>query len=239
MNKFRLLLLNCAEIVPTPPLPWPSSQRHIFLRKQPEKFGVLQSTLSAFWPEAIQRSAVARRYEYSLGRLGAATLLSDMGQKEADQWIGQEGRRPIWPSGIVGSISHSEELVVVTAGHSEDACFSLGIDVERLERDPKIVEPLRLCFNEREMIHLKCVPYGWLTGFSAKEALFKCLSEEVGRYFDFRDVEIVRVDAENQKLVLRLLVSLSPRLQAGMEVVGFYRQFDGHVWSGVIWSKHS
>ncbi|WP_375784632.1 4'-phosphopantetheinyl transferase [Bradyrhizobium sp. Pha-3] len=56
--------------------------------------------------------------------------------------------------------------------------------------------------------------------FSAKEAIFKCLFPEVGRYFDFHDATIDSLDTDQGRFSARLLVSVTPRLVAGTRLDG-------------------
>ncbi len=235
MSELTGLLPWLGQVLESPVLPWPADCPHMFVRKRAERIDAAQSTLVHLWPESIRRSQPARRYEYLLGRLGAAVLLGRLGVPEKDQWVGQEGRRPLWPRSMVGAIAHTEELLAITVGFRSARLDSLGVDLERVSLDPEAVEALRLCFTARELERLQTIEDGPVTGFSAKEALFKCLSAEAGRYFDFLEAEIVAVDPVEQELRLQLLVGLSPRLPRGTTLSASYRRLDSHVWAGVVW----
>jgi 4'-phosphopantetheinyl transferase EntD len=135
----------------------------------------------------------------------------------------------------LGSIAHTDELLVVTAGLRSPRLDALGVDLERLPLTADAADAMHLCLTAREVDRLMCVEDGLVTGFSAKEALFKCLSAEAGRYFDFLEAEIVDVDPVSQELRLQLLVDLSPRLPRGKALRVAWRRLEGHVWTGVVW----
>ena len=104
-------------------------------------------------------------------------------------------REPIWPDGIVGSISHCGAIAAAAASRSS-ARGGIGIDIE-------IAEPL-----DDSTLDLICCPaeLKWLQNrenareyakliFSAKESVYKCIWPTVQRFVDFRDIAI-RIDAE-------------------------------------------
>ena len=230
-------LLQIAEVIAPPPLPWLPTHPHIFVRKRPNRASAAQEMMVHLWPEMVRRSVPARRYEYVVGRLAAACLLASLDVSEGERWLISEGRRPIWPAGILGAISHTADLVAVTAGPRHADIHSVGIDVERLSTREEFGDTLALCFTDQEMMRLEALEYGPVTGFSAKESLFKCLSVEAGGYFDFLDAEIVAVDPVSQELDIRLSSNLSARLHKGTAFRARYRLVHGHVWTGVVWTS--
>lgn len=231
------LLSQLGDVIDPPTLPWPAAYPHLFVRKRSDRIEIAQGALVHLWPEAIRRSVPPRRYEYILGRLAAATLLARLGLTVSNCWVGQEKSRPMWPKNVVGAISHTDELLVVTAGFRTGMVEAVGIDVELLPLNAATAESLCICFTTDELNRLARIEHGSITGFSAKEALFKCLSSEAGRYFDFLDVEIVGVDPVRRELQLRLLVDLSPRLPRGTTLRAAYQRHMGHVWTGVVWQN--
>lgn len=237
MSDLTGLLLQLGEVIEAPPLPWPTAYPHLFVRRRAEQIDTAQATLVHLWPEAIQRSVPSRRYEYLLGRLAAAALLARLGVPTDHRWVGQEGRRPLWPQSVAGAISHTDELLVVTAGRRTAKIDAVGVDVERLSLDPEAAASLRMCFTANEMRRLNAIEHGPVTGFSAKEALFKCLSNEAGRYFDFLDAEIIGVDPVGRELQVQLLIDLSSSLPRGTILRAAYQRLDGHVWTGVAWQN--
>lgn len=235
INLARLLKL--ADIVRTRPLPWPAPHRHLFLRKRTDRVDAAQSVSFDDLPDAILRSIPARRYEYIVGRLAASELLCRLGVPSDECWVGSKDGRPIWPAGILGSISHTKDLVVVTVVPRSEKLHSVGIDIEYLHSEPSVLEALLPCFNEQERLLLSRVENGLLVGFSTKEALFKCLSLEAGRYFDFREAEITMIDVADQIVEIQLLTSLSTRLGKFEKFRSPYRVVEQHVCTGILWGS--
>lgn len=238
-NNMELLLQQFGEVIQTPALPWPSAYPQLFVRKLREPIDATPLALAHLWPPAIQRSTLVRRYEYLLGRLAAASLLAQLGVPTPKCWVGQQDRRPLWPQGIAASISHTDTLLIVSAGPCTEEIEAIGVDIERASIDEETSSALHLCFTANEMQRLHAMESGLVIGFSAKEALFKCLSHESNGYFDFLDVEIIDVDVCANTLSVRLLTNLSARLQRGMILSIAHRLIDDHVWTGALWGPRS
>ena len=138
-------------------------------------------------------SAVAkRRREFAAARRCARELLARLGEP-ARPILRTADRAPIWPSAVVGSISHSDALAAVAV--APRARFpGLGIDVEPdapLERDlwRKICTP-----RERERLAAAGEPGPGSTVrlvFGAKETVYKCVFPHVGRFIGFQEVEVM------------------------------------------------
>jgi enterobactin synthetase component D len=226
-------LLQLAEAIEPPELPWPSTHPHLLVRKRADRIAAAQACHTQLWSEAIHRSVPARRYEYVLGRLAVASLLANLGVAPEERWLRSESRRPIWPAGVVGAISHTNEMVAVTVGPANERIRAVGIDIELLTGQSPLAGSFDQCFTAQEAAQLAFIEQGLLVGFSAKESLFKCLAAEVGRYFDFLEVEVVAVDCAVQQIEMRLLTDLSVRLRKGMTFYAGYRFAHAHVWTGL------
>ncbi|MGW1077688.1 hypothetical protein [Streptomyces sp. NPDC002537] len=117
-----------------------------------------------------------RRRDFLAGRLAARRALALAGLPVGE--ILADGRRPVFPEGSVGSISHSGGLAVALAAPA--ARFrALGCDLE-LRGLPVAAAHLVLSEDER----------GWMAGsgrrllfaFSAKETAFKVLGDDAPSY---------------------------------------------------------
>ncbi len=94
---------------------------------------------------------------------------------------------PMWPKGLVGSISHSRELAAATI--LRDA-VGVGIDIERQRRLK--VDTVRRVATKEEYSRYSVVPdFDWTLLFSAKESVFKAISPLVRRYIGFQEVELL------------------------------------------------
>lgn len=234
--KFRPSKLSeLADVVLTPALPLPLGYLQVVVRKRPYETALTHLVNRNLWPLEVCRSVPSRQYEFVVGRLAAATLLMHLGAAESDWWVSSDHRRPVWPRGIVGCIAHTDALVAVVAGHEIGGAISVGLDIEKLDASQAALDALNLCFNDGERRLLSQLRYGLLLGFSAKESLFKCLSTEAARYFDFLDAEVTSIDQISQKLELRLLTTLSPKLPRLCRFHCSYMFFERHVWTLIVW----
>lgn len=142
--------------------------------------------------EAFVARAGRKRYmEFRAGRICARYALAKLGIPSRAILV-RDDRTPIWPSGTIGSISHTNEYCVAMA--TSTARFSgLGIDIETstpmdLELSPIICSPSEL----RWLQSLAPGDQGtWLKAlFVAKEAIYKCQFCVTERVLDFLDISI-------------------------------------------------
>jgi enterobactin synthetase component D len=110
-----------------------------------------------------------RRREFWMGRSAARRALRELGA--GDGPILRDGRRPIFPSGVTGSISHSAGVAVAIVA-SVGPVRGLGIDLE-LRRLPGAAG--RLVLGAEDAGHVAAGRYSCAEAFSAKEAAFKAL----------------------------------------------------------------
>ena len=116
-----------------------------------------------------------RNEESTAGRLCAQVACEKLGEQEVT--IGQyEDGRPHFPSGIVGSISHSHAYAFSVVGKESD-WYSLGIDVEKMERTPRQLEAIhKKILTEEERKKWGGDPQASLAIFTLKEAAYKCVN---------------------------------------------------------------
>jgi enterobactin synthetase component D len=139
-------------------------------------------------PESLRFAVPKRQSEYLAGRLCAAHALRAVGLPEA---VGQAGRAPIWPDGVVGSISHSDSRVICVVSRFHRG---LGVDVEPLMTPAQAQDIHDLILTDAEMklrpSHLGFEPFLTLM-FSAKEAVYKALSPHLLQMPGFLDVTLL------------------------------------------------
>ncbi len=97
---------------------------------------------------------------------------------------------PLFPDGVVGSITHSRGLVAVAAASLGDGILTVGIDVHPARRLPPGVAALVATPRE-----LEAVPptRRWIAPtviFSAKESVFKAWYPLSGHWLEYGDIEI-------------------------------------------------
>jgi 4'-phosphopantetheinyl transferase EntD len=90
---------------------------------RPALFALEESCLG---PGAGER----RRFFFGLGRAAARDALAELGIAPVAIGSGPGGE-PLWPTGIVGAISHTGDLAIAIVGRAADYA-GLGVDVERL-----------------------------------------------------------------------------------------------------------
>ncbi len=107
-----------------------------------------------------------RRKEFLAGRVSCRKALERLGLGSIPIGVGEDGR-PIFPKGIVGSVSHSSGFCgcVVACGKTYKY---VGLDIESVERMSEKVA-LKVCGTLEEY------PLKSTVIFCAKEAFYKCL----------------------------------------------------------------
>ncbi len=124
---------------------------------------------------AVARAVAKRRPELAFGRACARAALG------AHIAIGVgPGGAPIWPTGVTGSITHTDDYAAAAIVRSGN----IGIDVELLARIDEVAGLAERVALPSERV----VPVGVV--FSAKESVYKCLYPTAGRFLEFADVEL-------------------------------------------------
>ncbi|QJD67285.1 4'-phosphopantetheinyl transferase superfamily protein [Xanthomonas campestris pv. badrii] len=216
-------------------LPWPDGTA---LSVQVLAFGRDDFAIEAFTqagiacPAAIARSVRKRQAEYFFGRLAARQAMRQQAliDPAIAVQVGTGGaREPLWPPGIIGSISHTERLAAAAVVPAQSR-RGIGIDLEHLVSPEARDALLGAVVNsvELELLHAVQTSSRWTRDalltlvFSAKESLFKASFAAVGRYFDFSAAQLVQVQPAAGRLQLRLCETLCPQLPAGeLCTIGF------------------
>lgn len=139
-----------------------------------------------------QERWVAKRVsQYAAGRQCAHLALSLLGV-EPQPLIAQADRRPAWPAGVAGSISHCAGFACAVAV-LQAAVRSVGVDAEVAGSVDESLWPRILSGEERQWLdqHPPGARRQWATLlFSAKEAFYKCQYPVRGRWLEFHDARI-------------------------------------------------
>ncbi len=140
--------------------------------------------------QLISTAVDKRRREFSTGRYCAHRALEQMGFKTMPLLAGSK-REPLWPEGVKGSISHSDEYGVAVIGRDQNL-ISIGIDIEVAK--PISTSVRNLICNEDEIESLGSRsddPIVWKLIFSAKESIYKCLYPVLHQWIGFSDVQLL------------------------------------------------
>jgi 4'-phosphopantetheinyl transferase EntD len=168
----------------------------------------------------VARAVEKRRREFAGGRGCAHRALAALGEAPGPVPAGERGE-PIWPAGVVGSITHCKGYRGCAVARTADLA-SIGIDAEthaplpdRLLPDlanPEEIEALGALRRADPSVHWDRLL------FSAKEAVYKAWYPLAERWLGFEDA-VLAIDPAARTFSARLLVP-GPTL-AGAEVRGF------------------
>ena len=133
-----------------------------------------------------------RRAAWSGGRVALRRALGAAGLAASEAILATARGAPALPAGVVGSVSHKQEVAVALVAAASDPRATIGIDVEGVRAIyPGVAEKI-LAADER----VSLPPAGpardaaVLLRFSAKEAIYKALDPWVGRFVDFKEARV-------------------------------------------------
>ncbi len=138
----------------------------------------------------LQKAVASRRAEFAAGRACARRALGEFGIMDFAIEVGED-RRPLWPEGFTGSITHTDQFcAAVVAPEREQR--ALGVDTERAERVKPDLWP-RICGPEMAfLIDLpeSQRPLAATLIFCIKEAFYKCQYAITREYIGFDDARV-------------------------------------------------
>ena len=130
---------------------------------------------------------------------------------------------PIWPEGVIGSITHTENFIGAVVESSEKL-RGVGIDTEKVLGPQSVVMVESLVATEEEKKKgLAFDPFEYFTLiYSAKESIFKCLNPIIQKYIEFHDVTIESVCFDDKVFCFKLLKDLNEEFKEGMTFEGTF-----------------
>jgi 4'-phosphopantetheinyl transferase EntD len=172
----------------------------------------------------------SRLAEFRHGRDCARRALARIGVRATDIPVGS-GREPLWPPGIVGSITHDGNIAAAAVGRNSDF-LALGLDLESASALESGLVP-KICLpSELQWIKAAAPDEGRAAKmiFGIKEAAYKALWPSLRLVLDFHDLEILLDGGESRFCV----VSRSERCPADLaaRIGGRYRQLGGYFVAG-------
>jgi 4'-phosphopantetheinyl transferase EntD len=182
--------------------------------------------------EAHVSSAVpSRRSEFFAGRECARKAIADLGFQPTVIGVHPD-RSPIWPNGLIGTISHSSTLCLAAVARQKDDALSIGLDIEPDSPLPEGMWDTICTSNERTW--LDGLPSGQsarqaLRIFTAKESAYKAQYPLTQEFFEFEDLEI-SFDGHDFFAMLQRSV---PGFSRGTKLRGRQVIYNGHVVSAV------
>ncbi len=182
----------------------------------------------------VRRAVLKRRNEFALARTCARRALTNIGVAPCSI-LSTSDREPVWPQGIVGSITHCQSYAAAAVA-SNVQLRSLGIDAEINSPLPDGVLAVIASPAERSAVaqltdalpdHGVC----WdRLLFSAKESVFKAWFPIAKRWLDFRDAEVT-IDPVGGTFAAELLVDNPP---TGRWLNGRFGLSGSHLLSAVL-----
>jgi 4'-phosphopantetheinyl transferase EntD len=157
--------------------------------------------------EAIGNAVEKRRREFVTARACARTALAKLGAPVGPILHGERGE-PLWPEGIVGSITHCDGYRACALARA-GAVVTLGIDAEPNVRLPDgVIESIAVEQERLWVDDLTRTTPGvrWdRLLFSAKESVYKAWFPLARRWLGFEDA-VLTVDLDSKTFTARLLV---------------------------------
>ncbi len=182
--------------------------------------GDLDAALCPEEEAMVEHAVEKRRREFATARACAREALAELGLPRQAILSGPKGE-PLWPTGIVGAITHCEGYRACALARSNELC-SIGVDAE-----PHLALPNGLLADialpeEREHLRelarqMPATHWDRLL-FSIKESVYKAWFPLAERWLGFEDA-VITIDPAKQTFSARLLVP-GPEID-GCELNGF------------------
>lgn len=177
----------------------------------------------------IDGAVAARRAEFATARACARLALRRLGAPVGAILRGPK-REPLWPPGIVGSITHCTGYRAAAVARA-DQVLTIGIDAEPHAPVEARVAARVLDAEERAWIAGAPAAIHWdRVFFSAKESVYKAWFPLACRFLDF-DGATVRIDVVEGAFQARLLVS--PPADMPAELSGRFLVSDGLIVTAI------
>jgi 4'-phosphopantetheinyl transferase EntD len=189
-----------------------------------------EQLFDAEW-DYIKNAVPKRRAEFGTARVCARRGFAAMGLPPFAVVPGGDGA-PVWPPGVVGSISHTAGYCAVVLGR-DSLVRSVGLDVETLqELEPGLADAI---LTPAERAWVGAQPRSrqadlLIAFFSAKEAYYKCQYPLTRAFLEFGDVELELLP-DLGRFIATARVPGFPRDVARLE--GTFAFEDGRVLCGV------
>lgn len=191
-------------------------------------------------PPLFGRAVRSRVRSHLAGRLCATEAIAQLtgGTPPGTLPVGPLGA-PVWPAGVVGSITHSADIAAAVVAPAS-RWRGVGIDCERLMDDARAAELADMIVPEAEALQVHAAAHARPSRgttisivFSAKESVYKCLAPITGTFFDFATVHAERLDLAAGTLRLRVVAPVGPGVPVGLLLDARCCVDQGHVFTAV------
>lgn len=180
----------------------------------------------------IARMVPKRQREFTAGRVAAQRAMAALGQPAQPVLPGPD-RAPIWPEGLVGSLSHCDSLCICAMAHRRDV-LSLGVDVEEdTALEAEMIDTILTAPERRWLNHQRAGDMGRLAKliFSAKETAYKAQYPLTREVLDFESIA-VQPDLATGMFAATFTRSAGP-FATGTRMEGRFARFAGLILTGL------
>jgi 4'-phosphopantetheinyl transferase EntD len=185
---------------------------------------------AAYVAHAVEK----RRLEFAAGRSCARAAMEKLGVAKQPVPAGAD-RAPIWPDGVVGSISHCDGLCAAVVARAGEGFVSLGLDLEPAV--PLEDELIDTVCGDDELRWLSSQPgreRGLLAKaiFCAKEAFYKAQYPLSLELIDFHAISVA-LEIDDNSFLARFHAGAWP-FQAGQEFRGRLAMPSSFIAAGMV-----
>lgn len=147
------------------------------------------------WPTELTyvvQAVPERRVEFSTGRHCARQALRQLGLPYQAIPVGT-WREPLWPQGVIGSITHEREICIALALFKRPY-QGVGIDLMRKHlTDENDLSAWILTSQEKSQLAACSLVNHTSLVFSIKESVIKVVSSMAGRFIDLREIQVLHL----------------------------------------------
>lgn len=143
------------------------------------------------WALLSEKSVFKRKQEFAMGRIAAHTAMQKIGITPSPVLRGEHDE-PLWPQGLIGTISHSYNWAVSAVAKQKD-CFALGIDIEYIDQNvaAQLADHISTPEEKNWLNEISLLRYlRFYLLFSAKESIFKALYPLYHTFLEFQDATL-------------------------------------------------
>ena len=154
---------------------------------------------------AIKGAVNKRRLEFAAGREAARRAMEDLDLTPGAIPMAAD-RSPLWPDGVVGSITHCNDICIATVARKASK-HGIGIDIEPDRPLHPDLEEVICTPSERAWLDTQNIEQrGHLAKrtFCVKESIYKALYPLIGQVIGFQDVEILFPSLSDSPIVLTM-----------------------------------
>lgn len=179
-------------------------------------------------PAELERAVPKRRAEFRAGRRCVTELYRRAGLNlPLPGW--RETGGPLWPSGWIGSISHSRNRAAACLA-SRQRVHAIGLDLEYVMPE---ATALRVRDSILHAAETAASAERLTLIFSFKESLYKALHPLLQRFIGFDEVRVETV--ESGRIGFEPVGELARQWPAGAPLQGTWRQQDELLITGYEW----